>query len=112
MAKDRELETLAARRKGILKTIARMQDILPGNLAASYLPCNKGNCKCARGELHGPKWTLTWKEEGKTKTLYIRQAEVAEVRKETENYGKAKGLLRQAAQINLELFKMRRARHG
>ncbi|GFP22473.1 hypothetical protein HKBW3S06_01701, partial [Candidatus Hakubella thermalkaliphila] len=39
----------------------------------------------------------------KTKTLYIRQAEVAEVRKETENYGKAKGLLRQAAQINLEL---------
>jgi len=112
MPKDRKTESLVARRKGIFKTIARMQDILPGNLAAGYLPCNKGNCKCTRGELHGPKWMLTWKEEGKTKTLYIRQAEVAEVSKGTENYGKAKGLLRQAAQINLELFKMRRPRHG
>lgn len=105
---DKKTRALRARRKRALERIGRMQDVLIGNLGDAYLPCNKGNCKCTRGEFHGPKWMLTWKEEGKTKTLYIRQAEVAEVIKGTEDFGKAKELLKQAARINLELFKMRR----
>lgn len=33
--------------------------------------CGKDNCKCARGELHGPYWYAYWSEGGKTKSQYI-----------------------------------------
>jgi hypothetical protein len=33
--------------------------------------CGKENCKCARGQLHGPYWYAYWIEGGKPKSQYI-----------------------------------------
>lgn len=33
--------------------------------------CGKENCKCARGELHGPYWYAYWAEGGKSKSQYV-----------------------------------------
>lgn len=33
--------------------------------------CGKENCKCAKGELHGPYWYAYWSEGGKTRSQYI-----------------------------------------
>ena len=86
----------------------QLRDLLPGNLNAAYLICNRGNCKCTRGERHGPSWRLTWKEKQKTKILYVRNNEVKEVKTRTQQYTKAKEILRRLAFINLELLKLKR----
>jgi hypothetical protein len=33
--------------------------------------CGKPNCKCAKGNLHGPYWYVYWSEGGKTKSMYV-----------------------------------------
>lgn len=33
--------------------------------------CGKKDCRCAKGELHGPYWYAYWSEGGKTKSQYI-----------------------------------------
>jgi len=33
--------------------------------------CGKENCKCSRGELHGPYWYAYWTEGGKTRSEYV-----------------------------------------
>lgn len=33
--------------------------------------CGKKNCKCAKGQLHGPYWYAYWTEGGKSRSQYI-----------------------------------------
>lgn len=33
--------------------------------------CGKRNCRCSRGELHGPYWYAYWTEGGKTRSEYV-----------------------------------------
>jgi hypothetical protein len=33
--------------------------------------CGKKNCRCSRGELHGPYWYAYWTEGGKTRSEYV-----------------------------------------
>ena len=33
--------------------------------------CGKKDCRCTRGELHGPYWYAYWSEGGKTKSEYV-----------------------------------------
>lgn len=42
--------------------------------------CGKQNCRCARGQLHGPYHYLFWREAGQLRKVYVRRADVAEVR--------------------------------
>jgi hypothetical protein len=56
------------------------QPLVGGSLIAKYKRCNKGNCRCTRGELHGPFWYLSQTIQGRTVMHFIRAAEVARVR--------------------------------
>jgi len=33
--------------------------------------CGKENCKCAKGNGHGPYWYAFWSEDGKTRAKYV-----------------------------------------
>jgi hypothetical protein len=44
--------------------------------------CGKENCRCARGELHGPYWYAYRTVDGKTKSKYIGKKLPEQVRKE------------------------------
>lgn len=108
MSDGRAIQRLGRKKATLLQRLQQMDDVMPGSLVAARLPCNKGNCKCTRGELHGPTWRLTWNESGKSRILYIRQAELASVKKGTERYRNAKSILKQIAFLNLELLKAKR----
>ncbi len=56
------------------------QPLVAGSLIAKYKRCNKGDCRCTRGELHGPFWYLSQTVDGRTVMRFIRAAEVARVR--------------------------------
>ena len=56
-------------------------DKLPGAVCAQYVRCGKPDCKCARGELHGPYWYRFWREDGcKLHKQYVRKADLEAVR--------------------------------
>lgn len=56
----------------------------------------------------GPRggFSLTFKEDGKTRSKYIRTSMVDEVRRMTRRHQKLKGLLKELSDLNWEILKM------
>ena len=53
------LLALRKRREGLTKVLPPLGEILRGSLMERYLTCGHPECKCARGERHGPVWYLS-----------------------------------------------------
>ena len=54
---------------------------IPGWLVREYKKCGKANCRCARGQFHGPYFYHVVRDRyGRKHRQYVRQAEVARVR--------------------------------
>lgn len=54
-----------------LKCIKTRSPMEAGSLVLQHTACKKGNCKCTRGELHGPFLYLSQKVDGKLKSKYV-----------------------------------------
>jgi hypothetical protein len=70
----------AAMQKRRIVPKVRAAEALPGSLHAVYKRCGTAGCRCAQGALHGPYWRHQWREGGRTRRRYVRQADVAAVR--------------------------------
>jgi hypothetical protein len=88
----------------LLNEIKRRRDILAGTLSSAYLPCNKGNCKCTRGELHGPTWRLGYSNEGKSTTAYVRADDLQQIKEATRRYAELRKALLHAGTRNLRAY--------
>jgi hypothetical protein len=49
-------------------------------VALVWKTCGKAGCRCRRGALHGPYWSLRWRERGRHCRSYVRPAEFEAVR--------------------------------
>jgi hypothetical protein len=52
---------------------------LPGSLHLEWRRCGRPNCRCARGQLHGPYLVRRWWHAGKQHKAYIPRDRVEEV---------------------------------
>jgi hypothetical protein len=91
---DRELE------KKLEKTLPKIEP-LRGTLCRQMKRCGRSNCKCAKGELHGPYYYLFWIEIGRLRKAYIRKADVDRVR----NLCQAKRRNQQALEASFDLWR-------
>jgi len=66
---EREVVEMERRRESIKAQLAAVGDLRRGSLVERYRKCGKGNCCCAaeEGGGHGPSWSLTWREEARTR---------------------------------------------
>ena len=56
----------------LLQDLSRKK-LLYGSVVKKYKACNKSGCKCTKGFLHGPFYYLTYKEDKKTKMIFIKK---------------------------------------
>lgn len=75
--------------------------LVEGCLSERYTECRKGNCKCTRGEPHGPFLYMSAKERGKIRYRYVGKKED---RKIVEG-------LRRYKDFQLSLGKLRKTNH-
>ena len=97
---------LQRRREGLVKQLPPIDQTLRGSLFERYLTCGNPDCKCARGERHGPVWYLTVTlAPGRTtgNTLLVEQ--VDRVRSWIDNYHRVKEHLERISDINRELIR-------
>src|SRR5262245_41250446 len=60
--------------------ISRKTAGLPGTLLAEYVRCGKPACGCmSGGSRHGPYFRRFWREGGRTRSVYVPLAQVAQV---------------------------------
>jgi len=102
---------LSRKRTNLLKELRSISSLVEGSLVKTYKKCGNPKCPCARGSLH-PTYLLTWKEGGKTKTLYVSQNILSEVEKAWNSYLHLKKLVKEISGIQRELFKLESKRDG
>jgi hypothetical protein len=73
-------------RRQSLQAIFQPLPILAGSLVKQYVICGKPGCRCQRGKKHGPLFYLYWKEQGRSRSLYVPREKVMEIRRQIQNY--------------------------
>jgi hypothetical protein len=71
---------MAARRKKESNQKLPKTEPLPGAVCAQWIRCGRPNCKCAKGELHGPYYYRFWREHGRQHKAYVRSGDLEQVR--------------------------------
>lgn len=101
-----------ARREAEVKELRILGPVVAASLCERKIRCGNPNCKCAQGEKHS-SWCLTYKQEGRTRTVHVPRAMLEEVEQWVKEYRRAKLLLRkishQSAQIIRRHVRERRA---
>jgi len=103
---------LTASRKQLLQQIPDLSTVLPGSLLSRMVRCNKPGCRFCekgKGKGHGPIWILSVSLGNRQ----VRQIPVpSEMKQEVEEslraFAQMQNVLKQIAQVNLELFKERK----
>jgi hypothetical protein len=100
---------LRHRRAGLTKVLPPLAEVLRGSLMERYLTCGKPDCKCARGERHGPVWYLSVTLDQSHRTgCTVPGDQVEQVRQWIENYHRVKENLEKISDINRELMRRRK----
>jgi porphobilinogen deaminase len=58
------------------KTTTKIEP-LRGWVDARFVRCGRSNCKCAKGELHGPYYVRRWERGGKRRSKYVKKGELS-----------------------------------
>src|SRR5947207_13471001 len=103
---------LTPSRKQLPQQLPDLSTFLPGSLLSRMVRCNKLGCRFCekgKGKGHGPIWILSVSLGNRQ----VRQIPVpSEVKKQVEEslraFAQTQTLLKQIAQVNLELFKERK----
>jgi Family of unknown function (DUF6788) len=102
------LSTLALqqRRQGLTQLLPPLSEVLRGSLMERYLTCGNPDCKCARGERHGPVWYLSVTlDQSRRLGTTVHADQVPQVRQWIENYHRVKERLEKISDINRELLR-------
>lgn len=81
---------------------------LSGAVVEQYRTCGKSNCRCARGDLHGPYHYRTWREDGKQMWEYVRREDVEAVTQACETNRRLQEYLRWNRERVKQMFKRSR----
>jgi len=99
--------SLTAKQLKLLQKIASLHPWIEGSLVSTSRFCGKNNCTCHHGGPKHPVLYVTWKEKGKTVSLYIPRGLENEVRKWVQNYRKLKGLTREISDLQKQIVRLR-----
>ena len=95
---------LEVRRNAKVKELGKIGPVLCGCLVTIKVRCGNASCKCARGEKHTSN-ILTKKVAGKSKSIYVPTEMLEEARNWTENFKKAKRLMKEISHYNEKILK-------
>jgi len=108
-----KISTLALRkrRESLARLLPPLREVLRGSLMERYLTCGKPDCRCARGERHGPVWYLSVTLDQAHRTgSTVPSHQVEQVRRWIENYHRVKERLEKISDINRELLRRDKGR--
>jgi len=105
------LLALRKRREGLTHVLPPLGEVLRGSLMERYLTCGNPDCKCARGERHGPVWYLSVTlDQSHRAGCTVPADQVEQVRRWIENYHRVKEQLEKISEINRELLRRQKNR--
>ena len=80
------IDLLEQQRQRAITYLLYPKDMVSGSLYSTYKKCGNKNCRCAKGELHGPFNYISKRVDGKTILTFVRKADESKITKEAQNY--------------------------
>jgi hypothetical protein len=87
-----------------LRQLQTVGPLVAASLCARAVRCGNPRCRCASGAKHA-SWCLTFKRQGKTRTVHVPRELVEEVRQWVKEYQRAKQLLAQISAQSLQIIR-------
>src|SRR6266849_8319097 len=92
-----------AQRRLLRQMTRQAERAIFGSVAETYRTCGQPDCRCKKGEKHGPHLYISFRgQEGKTTGYYVPQALSAAVRDGVEAWKQFQALARELAELNRE----------
>ncbi len=93
------------------KQLIALDDLRPGSLSEQYNVCGTPGCQCKADppRKHGPYYQVSFTWQGRSKSQFVRRAQVATVRRHLRNYQRLRALVDEWIAAGLELSKLRLA---
>ncbi len=102
---SRSIVSLQQRIERIKRDLSALDPLRPGTLSQQYSVCGTAGCHCAADPpvKHGPYYQLSYTWHGKSRTRFVREPELAQVRQELTNYERLRALFAEWIDIALEI---------
>lgn len=100
-----KLHKLVEKRRRLLAKLAKLELMLHGSFVERFTTCSRENCRCHRGEKHGPRAYVVVYRDGRQRQVYVPKAQLRVVAKALKQDAQAQELLRQIAECNLALMR-------
>ncbi len=101
------VEKLLIEREELLDKLSTLSQILRGSWVERYSVCSRPNCKCHKGERHGPRHYIVVNEAGHQRQKYVPNAQVDAVKYGIEQHHELQEIVNRITQINVRLMKER-----
>jgi hypothetical protein len=62
------------------ESVETLPKMLSGVVCSQWVRCGRPNCRCTRGQLHGPYYYRFWRQHGRLRKAYVKQSELDHVR--------------------------------
>lgn len=95
----------ASQISSLLRTLPDLSDILRGSLLQRTIRHRQGCPKCERGEGHPVSVLAVSYPGGKIRHISLRAEQVAQVRRQLENYQHIKAALEQVCELNQQTLR-------
>ena len=106
-----QIRSLQKKRQRLFKKFNTLTTMFPGSLVHRLKKCGRRYCWCHTKGGH-PAYQLTFRHKGKTITIHIPDQHVNMVKQGVEDNAKAKKIIDQITQINLQIYHTRFRRSG
>jgi len=92
-------------RARLLAELGTLSRLLHGSWVERYSVCSRENCKCRRGDRHGPRRYLVVNEAGRQRQKYVANAHVQVALEGIAQYRRLREIVDRITQINLTVMK-------
>jgi hypothetical protein len=107
---NRSIMSLQRRIETLKRDLVALGPVRPGTLSQQYSVCGTPGCRCQADppKKHGPYYQLSYTWRGKSRTRFVREPELAQVRQELANYERLHALLAEWIDTALEIDRLQR----
>lgn len=92
------------KREAQLKQLQQVGPLVAASLCHRAVRCGNPKCRCASGAKHS-SWCLTFKRQGKTRTVHVPRDLVEEVRQWVKEYRRTKQILAKISYQSVEIIR-------
>jgi hypothetical protein len=102
---SRTVIKLIDERARLLAELGTLSGLLRGSWVERYSICSRAECRCQRGERHGPRRYLVVNEFGRQRQKYVPNSYVEAALEGLDQYRRLQEIVGRITEINLSLMK-------